>query len=464
VTQREAKLLVVSNRLPVERKRGEWQPAAGGLVTALAPALARRGGTWIGWAGGAAEVPPHVHGLDVDLAAVPLDRRLVDGYYHGFSNRALWPLLHGLVDQIVFERSHWNAYREANALFAEAAAGASAGGRAIVWVQDYHLMLVPAALRELAPGAAIGFFSHIPWAAPELVARLPWRDALVDGLLGADVVGFHTEEYRSNFVQTVARLRDDVRVRGRTLELPDGRRVATVAHPISIDTREFGDQARAPGVERCLHPLRRQFEGRRVLVGVDRLDYTKGIPERLRAIELLLESRPDLRGSVAYVQIAVPSREQVQEYRVLRRQVEELVGRINGRFTEPGRDVPVHYLFRGVPRERLLAYYRVADACLVTPLRDGMNLVAKEFVTAQGAVGGAGALVLSEFTGAAEQLRDALRCNPFDAEGLAAVIGRALELDEDDRRRRIRRMADTVARHDIHWWTEQQLGAIEAAA
>jgi trehalose-6-phosphate synthase len=233
--------------------------------------------------------------------------------------------------------------------------------------------------------------------------------------------------------------------------------VLTAAHPISIDAATLAESARSGATERYLRGLRTQFGSRRILLGVDRLDYTKGIIERLRAIELLLEQRRELRGRVAFVQIAVPSRGEVREYRELRRNVEELVGRINGRFTDPGGDVPVYYLYRGVPYERLLAYYRLADVCLVTPLADGMNLVAKEFVTAQAAGGGAGALVLSEFTGAAVELGDALRCNPFDVAGLAGAIEHALELDEGDRRRRIERMAAAVARRDVYWWTEQEL-------
>ena len=215
--------------------------------------------------------------------------------------------------------------------------------------------------------------------------------------------------------------------------------------------------ARQPAVERRLAGLREQFAGRRVLLGVDRLDYTKGIPERLRAIELLLELRPELRSTIAFVQVAVPSRGEIREYRDLRGSVEQLVGRINGRFTEPGLDVPVHYLYRGVTPDRLLAYYRLADVCVVTPLRDGMNLVAKEYVTVQAATGGTGALVLSEFTGAIEELRDALPCNPFDLEGLAGTISLALELDEPDRRRRLESMAGVVRDHDVYAWLDLEL-------
>jgi trehalose 6-phosphate synthase len=450
-----------ANRLPVSRGRQGWRPSAGGLVSALRPALESRHGAWVGWDGGAGNLPRRVEGLDIELLPVSLSRREVEDYYHGFANRTLWPLLHGLIEQPVFERRWWAAYRDVNERFA----AVEAGGGGLRWVHDYQLMLVPSLLRRARVRGPIGFFLHVPFPPPEIFARLPWRAQVLEGLLGADVVSFHTERYRANFVRACARLRDgigDVRVEGRTIALPR-RRVVTVAHPISIDARTLAEDARSGATERSLRGLRAQFSGRRILLGVDRLDYTKGIIERLRAVELLLEGRPELRGRLALVQIAVPSRGEIREYRELRRHVEELVGRINGRFTDPGGDVPVYYLYGAVPRERLLAYYRLADVCLVTPLADGMNLVAKEFVTAQAATGGAGALVLSEFTGAAVELRDALPCNPFDVAGLGAAIEAALGLDEDDRRRRIERMAAAVARRDIHWWTEQELATTEGS-
>jgi trehalose 6-phosphate synthase len=455
-------LVAVSNRLPVERGRSGWRPTAGGLVSALRPALEARGGAWVGWDGGASGLPRRVEGLEVELCPLELDRPTLAGYYHGFSNRTLWPLLHGLVEQSLFERRWWDPYTSANERFAAAAlAQVRRRGDALLWVHDYHLMLVPALLRPHAGESPIGFFLHVPFPAPELFARLPWRERLIDGLLGADVIAFHTEEYRDNFARTCLRLRREVAYDEGRLRLPDGRTVVTAAHPISIDADALARDARTPAVERSLATLRRQFATRRVLLGVDRLDYTKGILERLHAIELLLEQRPRLRRTLAVIQIAVPSRGEVREYRELRRQVEAEVGRINGRFTEPAADVPVHYLFRGVRHDRLLAYYRLADVCLLTPLRDGMNLVAKEFVVAQDATDGTATLVLSEFTGAAEELREALSCNPFDVEGLAATIELALALDEQDRRQRLARMATTVHDHDVFAWARQEISALE---
>jgi trehalose-6-phosphate synthase len=283
-------------------------------------------------------------------------------------------------------------------------------------------------------------------------------------MLGADVIGFQTEEFRQNFVRTCIRLKEDLTVDGPRLRLGNGRVVLTATHPISIDAKGLGAHARSEGVRASLERLRRQFGDRRVLLGVDRLDYTKGIVERLRAIELLLERRREFRGRLAVLQIAVPSRGDIREYRELRAEVEQVVGRINGRFTSPGDDVPVHYLYRGVPWGQLLAHYGIAEVCVVTPLRDGMNLVCKEFVICQQAVGGAGVLVLSEFAGAAEELHEALPCNPFDVEGVSSNIELALELDEDDRRWRIERLAERIRRHDVFSWLDHELGALEAVA
>jgi trehalose 6-phosphate synthase len=408
-------------------------------------------------------VPRRVEGLGIDLVPLALSRAEVQAYYYGFSNRTLWPLFHDLIEEPVIERRWWRVYQEVNQRFAETAADLDIDDP-LLWVQDYHLLLLPELLRGARPGSPIGFFLHIPFPPPELMARLPWREELLKGMLGADVVGFHTERYRDNFVRSVVRVFPDAITRGKRILLPEGRRVRTSATPISIDVDEFGQIATSQETQRELDELHEQFAGRRVLLGVDRLDYTKGVRHRLQAIELLLERREDLRRQLTFVQIAVPSREDVKEYRELREDVEQIVGKINGRFTEPGHDVPVHYFHRGVTKPRLAAYYRLADVMLVTPLKDGMNLVAKEFCVCQDAGGEAGALVLSEFTGAALELTDAVSCNPFDVEGLSYRIEQALELDERDRRSRIQRMAAAVRRQDVYAWVDSELGALESAA
>ena len=456
----EPHLVMLANRLPVVKTRAGWREADGGLVTALSAVFESRPGFWVGWAGESQDVPRTLPHLGATLVPVPLPRRQVEGYYHGFSNSTLWPLFHSLVDRVTINGRWWRDYCDVNMLFARRALEV-APPDSLLWVHDYQLTCVPLQLRQLGATQPIGFFLHIPFPAQELFARLPWRSNLLDGLLGADAISFQTEEYRENFFRACLRLRPDIRPEGSVLRLGNGRSVATATHPISIDAQGLGAQARSEDVTRAFDRLREQFRKRRVLVGVDRLDYTKGIVERLRAIELLLERRRDLRGKIAFVQIAVPSRGDIREYRELRSEVEELVGRINGRFTDSGEDVPVHYLYRGVSPSRLLAYYRLADVCLVTSLRDGMNLVAKEFVACQGACEGAGVLVLSEFAGASDELREALSCNPFDVEGLAGVLERALELDENERRHRIERLAERVAGADVFAWLGEELGSLE---
>ena len=463
VDRRPAPLVAIANRLPVVKMRSGWRTADGGLVTALRPTFETRPGSWVGWDGGSPDVPHTLPDLAARLVPISLRKAEVEGYYHGFSNRTLWPLFHGLVDRVVIDRRWWRDYCQANERFAERALEIATPS-SLFWVHDYQLAGLPALLQRHGVKQPVGFFLHIPFPAPELFARLPWRNHLVDGMLGADVIGFQTEEYRQNFVRTCIRLRDDLSVDGAMLRLADGRTVLTATHPISIDARALRARARGESVTRSIERLRKQFRSRRVLVGVDRLDYTKGIVERLRAIEFLLERRREFRGRLAVLQIAVPSRGDIREYRELRSEVEQVVGRINGRFTSPGQDVPVHYLYRGVSPGRLLAYYGIADVCLVTPLRDGMNLVAKEFVVCQQAVGGAGVLLLSEFAGAAEALPEALPCNPFDVEGLSGAMELALELDEEDRRWRIERLAERVAGHDVFAWLGQEVGALEAVA
>lgn len=459
-------VVAISNRLPVAKLGSEWRASSGGLVTALRPVMQSRRGAWVGWDGGADDVPAKIPDLAVRLRPVALTRTEVNGHYYGFSNRSIWPLFHDLVQPATFERAWWDAYRSVNEKFCDATTklrNPGDGPRPLLWVHDYHLMLLPALLRKRRPSHPIAFFLHIPWPPPELFARLPWRSDILRGLLGADVVSFHTDRYRKNFVRTVGRVLDDCEVHGRKIVLDDGREVRTAAAPISIDAKYFSELATGGEVEKELGGLKRQFSGRRVLVGIDRLDYTKGILQRLEAFEVLLERRSDLRTRLAFVQVAVPSRGAVREYRDLRTRIEQLIGRINGRFTEPGHDVPVYYLHRGVPRPRLVAYYRLADVFLVTPLKDGLNLVSKEYVVSQAAGGDTGALVLSEFTGAALELDGAVPCNPFDIDGLSRAIETALEMDVDDRRERLRAMARLVHRNDIFRWVDRQLKEVEGA-
>jgi len=458
-------VIAVANRLPVQQGDHGWELSPGGLVTALRPVMATRPGAWVGWDGGTKGMPATVPDSGIRLLPIALSAAQVRDYYRGFSNATMWPLLHDAIEKPRFERAWWRAYQEVNRLFAERAVSAlDERPGALAWVHDYQLMLVPELIRNRRPDQPIGFFLHVPWPSPDIYARVPWREQLLWGLLGADVVGFHTDQYRGNFLRSCARQLSDsgIVVRGSSVVLPDGRAVATVTAPISIDVAEFAASAAHPEVKNGVAALEEQFSGRTLLLGADRLDYTKGIIERLLAVEMLLERNPELRTSLAFLQIAMPSRDDVREYRQLRSTVEQHVGRINGRFTEPGNDVPVHYLYRKLSQQQLAAYYAFADALLVTPLIDGMNLVCKEYVTVQQAHGGSGVLILSEFTGAAVELSQAVLCNPFDVEGLSYRIEHALGLAPDARRKALAAMAGQVRTHDVHDWVSSQLTQIAA--
>ena len=458
-------VIAVANRLPVQRGENGWELSPGGLVTALRPVMATHPGAWVGWDGGTKGMPATLPDSSVRLLPIALSAAQARDYYRGFANATMWPLLHNAIEKPRFERPWWRAYQEVNRLFAERAmAAADEHKDGLVWVHDYHLTLVPQLIRARRPEQPIGFFLHVPWPSPEIYARLPWREQILWGLLGADEVGFHTDEYRVNFLRACTRQLggSGLEVRGSSVILPDGRSVATVTAPISIDAAEFAGLAADPEVKNDIIALAEQFSGRILLLGADRLDYTKGIIERLLAVEMLLEREPEMRTSVAFLQLAVPSRDDVREYRQLRGAVEQHVGRINGRFTQPGSDVPVHYLYRGLSPRQLAAYYAAADALLVTPLIDGMNLVCKEYVTVQQAAGGSGALVLSEFTGAADELPQAVLCNPFDVEGLSYRIEQAIALNPEARRKALAAMAEQVRVHDVHAWVSGQLTEIAA--
>ena len=409
-------LVIVANRLPVQaptRGRGPWTRSPGGLAEALHRTLAARGGTWIGWPGGR-----NVVGLPTDLGyelrPVQLDPGDIRGYYDGFANATLWPLYHDVIRQPVYHRAWWNDYVRVNRRFADAVADTAPHGGA-VWIHDYHLQLVPSFVREQRPDLQIGFFLHIPFPPADLFARLPWRREVLDGMAGADLIGFQTPRDADNFCQAEVRLarpdRDEHLRRGN-------RRVA--AYPVSIDFEHWNHISHLPEVEERIVELRSQLGSpSAVLLGVDRLDYTKGIEQRLRAFrELLVEGRLTVPESVL-VQVASPSRDRVTAYRNERGRIEQLVGEINGDFARVGAPA-VHYIHQPLEPPEVASLYRAADVMLVTPLHDGMNLVAKEFVASR--VADPGVLVLSEFAGAAYELTEALLVNPHDIEGLKRAI------------------------------------------
>lgn len=454
-------LLVVANRLPFDLDDdGAWHRSPGGLVTALEPTLRARGGAWVGWPGRPdAEPAPFVED-GLTIRPVPISADEVATYYEGFANATLWPLYHDVVARPRFERSWWDAYRRVNERFADAAAQAAAEG-ATVWVQDYQLQLVPQMLRDRRPDLRIGFFLHIPFPPAELFAQLPWRRPVVEGLLGADVIGFQTAGGAENFRHVAARLTDATDGTGG-LTAPDGRAVTVEAHPISVDAPELDETARRGETVDRAKGLRHELgDPSTVLLGVDRLDYTKGIDVRLQAFSEVLEQGRLDPAETVLIQVATPSRERVEHYQQMRDDIELTVGRINGEYGSVGNPV-VHYVHQPVPREELVAFYRAADVMLVTPYRDGMNLVAKEYVASR--ADGDGALVLSEFTGAADELDvGAFLVNPHDLDAVGDAIVAAASQPVDEARARMGRMREQVLEHDVERWAAGFLAALGVA-
>ena len=457
-----AELVVIANRLPVRRAEHGWETSPGGLVAALAPVLAKRQGAWVGWSGDvdetAVELPdPFVHD-EMLLQELPMSADEVGNHYEGAANGTIWPLYHDAVQAPEFHRHWWRTHVAVNLRFAEAAARIAAPG-AVVWVHDYQLQFVPRMLRELRPDVRIGFFLHIPFPPEELFVRLPWRRDVIEGLLGADLVGFQTLSDVRNFRSLARRLaghpvrHGDVTVGSRT--------VRTGAFPITVDVASIEEAARRPGREEAVADLRRQLgEPATVLLGVDRLDYTKGIEVRLKAFRELLDDGVLAVPEAVMVQVATPSREDVAAYVEERDRIERLVGEINGTFGRVGAPA-VHYIHRSLPFDDLVTLYRAADIMMVTPFRDGMNLVAKEFVAAK--IDGSGALVLSEFAGAAHEMTAATLVNPHDTDGVRDAMARLLRTTPAERRVGMRTLRRVVRRSDVHDWANGFLAALEAA-
>ncbi|NNG21196.1 trehalose-6-phosphate synthase [Naumannella sp. ID2617S] len=459
-----ADFVVVANRLPVDRVvlpdgTVDWRTSPGGLVTALEPVMHGQDGAWVGWHGAPDETLEPFTDDGLKLVPVPLSTHEVEEYYEGFSNATLWPLYHDGVAFPEFHREWWDAYLTVNRRFAEAAAGIADDG-ATVWVQDYQLQLVPQMLRERRPDLRIGFFLHIPFPPTELFLQLPWRREIVAGLLGADLIGFQLPGGAQNFLRLArGQLRMDTK--GDTVRLPDGRTARARAYPISIDARAFEKMAGTPEVVQRAEQIHADLgHPKTVFLGVDRLDYTKGIKQRIRAFgELIAEGALDPEDA-AFVQVATPSRERVEEYKLLRDEIDRLVGQINGDTGRIGRP-PITYLHSSFPREEMAALYTTADIMVVTPLRDGMNLVAKEFVACRR--DGDGALVLSEFAGAAKELKQAYLVNPYDINGLKASMMEAASAPEAERKRRMRAMRKQVFENDIDRWADRFLTDLKQA-
>lgn len=465
------RILFVSNRLPIalDRTDGGWVPraASGGLVTALVPLLKKWGGMWIGWPGVAG---PEASGLEqvfedfgkaqgYDITPVPLSTQEYERFYQGFCNEIVWPLFHDLQSRCNFDPSYWQSYQDVKLRFADVIQQ-HARLDDLIWIQDYHLMGVGKVLRDRAIHNKLAFFLHIPFPPPDIFCKLPWRLNVLNSLLRYDTIGFQTPRDLENFSDCVRKLLPSVvrRHSARRLELKfKGGSCLAGVFPIGIDFDEFADGAAAPSVAQRVAELRKTFSGQQIVLGLDRLDYTKGIPYRLRAFELALQKYPELHTKINFLQVVVPSRESVPEYQQLKAEIERLVAQINGRFTQPGW-VPVHHVFRNVDRQEMLAYYQLADVALVTPLKDGMNLVSKEYVACQ--ADGDGVLILSEFAGAAEQLgQGAVLVNPYDLDLVADAIRKAVTMTTAERQPNMHRMREILRRQDIHWWLDHFLRA-----
>jgi trehalose 6-phosphate synthase len=470
--------VVASNRLPVDRIVDEdgnegWRHSPGGLVTALEPVMRANDGAWVGWVGQPdVEVAPFDN-EGIHIVPVPLSDDDVEEYYEGFSNDTLWPLYHDVIEHPSYHRDWWNAYKRVNQRFAEQIAEIVEQD-GIVWVQDYQLQLVPALLRALRPDVTIGFFNHIPFPPVGIYAQLPWRAQILDGLLGADVIGFQRHDDASDFLRAVRHIKGYT-TKGQTIDVPvddpdapRSRKGITVRHvearhfPISIDAAGFEEIAHRPEVQERAREIRASLGNpKTVLLGVDRLDYTKGIRHRIKAFGELVEDGRVAVEDATLVQVASPSRERVDTYAALRDEIELTVGRINGDLGVIGHQ-PIAYLHHGYPREEMVALYLAADIMLVTALRDGMNLVAKEYVAAR--FDNDGVLILSEFAGAADELKQAVIVNPHDIGALKDSIQRAIEMPRRERSTRMRALRKRVRDNDVARWSRSFLEALDRHA
>ena len=463
------RVIVVSNRLPVSLKRGgalwDTKATAGGLATAMQPVLRRSNGIWIGWSGETSEGEDKSRSAVLQewatkhrYFAVDLDKETAQGFYAGIANQALWPLFHHFPSLVRFDPEHWKAYVRANEIFRDEILK-HVRANDLVWIHDYHFLLLPQMLREVMPELSIGFFLHVPFPSSSVFRILPKREELLRGMLGADYLGFHTHRYLQHFRTAILRLlgltsqMDRVEVDRRTLKLD--------ALPIGIAPHQFNDLlTKSTGTRKQLAELKQRFGYCKIILGVDRLDYTKGIPERLRAYRRFLQEFPEWRGKVVLIQVAVPSREQVPKYTRLRREIDELIGEINGDWSTPNWS-PIIYLRRNLPQSELAALYAGADVALITPLRDGLNLVAKEYVACKSS--GDGVLILSEFAGAAAEMGEAVLVNPYDEEGLSLAIERALSLPEAEKRERMMALNRRVHKNNVFAWGERFITNLSAA-
>jgi len=459
------RLIIVANRLPLNttRRAGKlyFQPSPGGLAAGLQSLPESSERLWLGWPGMTneklkAEDKEQIREqlAEVDCRPVFLSRSQMEGYYQGFSNKTVWPLFHYFPRRVFYENRFWKTYQQVNKVFCEEVMKIVKPGDSI-WVHDYQLMLLPGFLRRKLPDSSIGFFLHIPWPSFELFRLLPWREKILNGLLGADLIGFHTYDYVRHFFSSVSRI---IRLEHTLGDVNVANRVVKVdAFPLGIDYEKYSQAIKDPAVEKEAKKVKSKIGKRKIILSIDRLDYSKGIIERLEAFDLFLCKNPEYRGKVTLIMVAVPTRTSVEDYKELRSRLEQLVGRVNGEYASMGY-MPVWYLYRSLPFNELSALYNVSDVALVTPLRDGMNLIAKEYIAAK--EGKPGVLVVSEMTGAACELGEALVVNSCDKAAIVHAIKEALEMPVAEQFERNKGMQERLRRYNVSRWSHDFLGTL----
>jgi len=467
----ESRLILVSNRLPVILSKEEGnvhiKPGEGGLVAALGPILRNQKGLWVGWPGSSAlseeeivtHMPQVVEQIGFSVVPVMLKEDEIELYYHGFSNEIIWPLFHDFHSECNYVPKYWEGYQKVNEKFSEKILEHVREGD-FLWIHDYHLLLVAQELRKRNYQASISFFLHIPFPPPDLFLRLPWRVQILKALLEYNLIGFQTHRDKRNFIHCVRKLLPNLLMENEhgvhrfQMENHEAR-IATF--PISIDFKEISRNASTKAIAKKAWEFHEKMPDEKIVFSLDRLDFTKGIPYRLRAIDILLEKHPELHEKVSFLQVVIPSRINIRKYIHLKDEIDRLVGKINSKYTKEAW-VPIKYMYRSLSMEELLSCYRTSEIALITPLKDGMNLVSKEYIASN--IDTKGVLILSEFAGAASELyKQALLVNPYDIEGIAEAIYRAFNLPEEERKKRMQKMRRIVRRRDIYWWIRSFLNA-----
>lgn len=459
-----SKTIIVSNRLPISLRhrngKFEFKPSAGGLATGLGSIYKEGENIWIGWPGNTvddpeqrAEIILELH--DLKMAPVFLSRADVEEFYEGFSNETLWPAFHYFTQYMVYNPDHWEAYKRVNRKFCDAILK-KAGPDDTIWVHDYQLLLLPQMLREALPNATIAFFQHIPFPSYEIIRMIPWRKQLLEGICGADLIGFHTYDDMRHFLSAVGRITGLSNESGYIQA--ENRIINVDSFPMGIDYDKFAKQAKSRKTQNIVKEFRKQVGDQKMLLTIDRLDYSKGIPQRIEVFDQLLKQHKELHGKVSMIMVVVPSRDKVQSYKELKEEIDTLVGRINSEYSTLNW-VPIHYFYRSFPFEELSAFYSMSDIALVTPLRDGMNLVCKEYVASQ--TDQKGVLILSEMAGASKELQDAVLVNPNDRQGVVDAIYSALSMSEEEQRERISSLQDSLKKYDVFQWVKVFMDRVE---